>query len=316
MCESLKQNKHPYITGGDSATGISHIKSKTPNQDHHIIISEDHYTILCVADGHGSKIHFRSDIGSKIATEITAELLISFVEDTYQKQSKEPFHERINRLRKNIISHWRDRINQHMKTHPIEIKKVIHENHIINDEDVIKQVTNENLLLDDKDSFVLSALDFKSILENPLKAYGTTLLAVLLFDEGIVCIQIGDGDIRFIDQRQMIKIMEDEHELFANETYSLSSIDAYEHLNIVYTNFLPEFVFLSTDGIKNSFTVESDFELLGFELLKECVQNPEELNKSLKTLLNNFAEKGSGDDCTLCYAININNLKKENNTWD
>ena len=191
-----------------------------------------------------------------------------------KKQSKEPFHERINRLRKNIISHWRDRINQHMKTHPIEIKKVIHENHIINDEDVIKQVTNENLLLDDKDSFVLSALDFKSILENPLKAYGTTLLAVLLFDEGIVCIQIGDGDIRFIDQHQMIKIMEDEHELFANETYSLSSIDAYEHLNIVYTNFLPEFVFLSTDGIKNSFTVESDFELLGFELLKECVQKP------------------------------------------
>ena len=45
-------------------------------------------------------------------------------------------------------------------------------------------------------------------------------------------------------------------------------------------------------------------------------KNPEELNTSLKTLLNNFAEKGSGDDCTLCYAMNINNLKKENNTWD
>ena len=45
MCESLKQNKHPYITGGDSATGISHIKSKTPNQDHHHFRRS--YTILC-----------------------------------------------------------------------------------------------------------------------------------------------------------------------------------------------------------------------------------------------------------------------------
>ena len=41
----------------------------------------DNYAIAVVADGHGSKKHFRSNIGSKFAVEATLETIANFYED-------------------------------------------------------------------------------------------------------------------------------------------------------------------------------------------------------------------------------------------
>lgn len=61
--------------------GRSHEENGTVCQDSsgHAINSE--YSICIVADGHGSKKHFRSDVGSKSAVKSTMETVSEYMSD-------------------------------------------------------------------------------------------------------------------------------------------------------------------------------------------------------------------------------------------
>ena len=59
---------------GRSVRGASHVRSSLPNQDAIAWFPDSGKgppLIVAVSDGHGSPRNFRSDVGSKIAVEIT-----------------------------------------------------------------------------------------------------------------------------------------------------------------------------------------------------------------------------------------------------
>ena len=63
-----------------SVRGASHIASEKPCQDYSISYDEYGITIAVVCDGHGGNTYFRSDIGAKIAAEITLDQLRGFAQ--------------------------------------------------------------------------------------------------------------------------------------------------------------------------------------------------------------------------------------------
>ena len=64
-----------------SVMGASHEKTNLVCQDSSAFKVSDHYAIAVVADGHGSKKHFRSHLGSKFAVEAAIEAIDRFYED-------------------------------------------------------------------------------------------------------------------------------------------------------------------------------------------------------------------------------------------
>ena len=62
--------------------GQSHINDGTECQDFtELDINGDKYAFAAVADGHGSKKHFRSDRGSQFAAESAKESIYEYMDD-------------------------------------------------------------------------------------------------------------------------------------------------------------------------------------------------------------------------------------------
>lgn len=55
--------------------GSVHVRDGLPLQDAHAVHVDDDAAVISVADGHGHRLHFRSDVGSSLAVAISVELL-------------------------------------------------------------------------------------------------------------------------------------------------------------------------------------------------------------------------------------------------
>ena len=69
------------IAFATSVLGAGHIKDKKPCQDYSIAwqSKDSGSVVLIVCDGHGSDTYVRSDIGSRLAAQITLEAVKEFV---------------------------------------------------------------------------------------------------------------------------------------------------------------------------------------------------------------------------------------------
>ena len=73
-----------------SVMGASHIKTGLVCQDSSAHFIGENFAVGVVADGHGSKKHFRSNLGSKFAVEATIETLRKFYENIDEFESNLP----------------------------------------------------------------------------------------------------------------------------------------------------------------------------------------------------------------------------------
>ena len=71
------------VTFAVSQKGASHVVSGLPCQDYSLSYEspEKDVQIVVVCDGHGSKIHVRSDVGARIAAESAKDMLLQFAEN-------------------------------------------------------------------------------------------------------------------------------------------------------------------------------------------------------------------------------------------
>ena len=114
----------------DSVIGASHIRKGLCCEDCAGAITGDHYTIACVADGHGAANHCRSFLGSQFAVEeaikCTAQMFDALLEDNGALRAADIVSS-LNLLRKRILTMWRRRVNRHFRLHPFdpehEVKK-------------------------------------------------------------------------------------------------------------------------------------------------------------------------------------------------
>ena len=152
-----------------SLIGGSHRQNNKPMQDYSGAVKGDGWSIAVVCDGHGGSPHFRSQVGSRIATATALDKLTEFVTAYPDYASaNECFGKKAENLKVSIVNGWLQRVKEDYTKNPF---------------------TEEELK---KGAPV--GKDYSALYSN-LIPYGTTLLAVVLAKDYYVALMIGDGVI-------------------------------------------------------------------------------------------------------------------------
>jgi len=271
---------------GVSVTGASHVRIGAPNQD--AIRSRPDTGMgmplsLAVADGHGSATSFRSSVGSQFAVETASDAVYQFLEN--HRDSPAPLIKRMaeERLPREIHLLWTERVRVCIHDQPFSDEEL---------QTVEKRGGSRAL---------------QKLNDNPLLAYGSTLLVVGIMESLIVYLQLGDGDILTVDSHgQVSRPLPVDELLFADETTSLCLPEAWNEFRFGYQAIVehrPALLMLSTDGYANCFASEADFLRAGKDMapLVQTVQTrgSDQLKAELIKHLEDATQQYSGDDITV-----------------
>lgn len=216
-----------------SVIGASHVKKNIVCQDSSVYKVYDDFSIAVVADGHGSKKHFRSHIGSQMAVEAAVETVSCFCSDyeSIEKELKENYDMILKNIEKQVIARWHKKIMKHFSENPVR-------------PDEKKQFTED---------------EFSKI---PVESYyGSTLVAAVMGKNFSFGFQIGDGSlVAVMEDGEAAMIMDYEESNPANITASICNKTASTMFSHFYTDKKKIFaIFVSTDGLYTSFGSDYDF---------------------------------------------------------
>ena len=289
MLPTLNKNSDEIKMLAVSVIGEKHIISQIPLQDYSLAVKTEDFCIGVVCDGHGSKQHFRSNLGSKMAAEIALTKLKEFAQLYKTYDEVESFQEdKIKRLKLSIINEWHHRIVQYNKENPFtseELEKTT--------PDLLKMTYNQS------------------------SPYGTTLLACLLTKDYNLLISLGDGEIVKIDKLKGAKVLnfKDKSKYVGGKTDSLCSANAFMKMyhKIEKVTFGNESAFaLCTDGLSETFEnaeifVEKIQNFTKFYALEGLDVTKEELQKVFSEISRLSSAK---DDISLAIvSMNLDNFK-------
>jgi hypothetical protein len=272
---NLENDRARWQAAGQSVRGAAHERSGMPNQDA-ICWRPDSGAgsslVLAVADGHGSSRYPRSHIGASLAVETATQLVHDFVTGQADAENlslvKRAAEEWLPRA---IVRAWREAVGEHIKANPLSELEL----------DAVGR-TNGDLT----------------------KAYGATIVTVAVAERFVLYLQLGDGEILTVsDQGAVSKPLVKDERLFANETTSLCTADAWSDFRVSFqpiTNEQPALILLATDGYPNSFRDEAGFLKVGTDILKTIrAEGLGQVKDNLERWLSDSTHAGSGDDVTL-----------------
>ena len=272
-------SKSSFYCFGKSVRGREHRLSGLPNQDAlRIYIGKDNNpVIIALADGHGSPVHFRSEVGSKMAVDTAVDILSS-VRETDKVPNK------ISKYPTLITREWNSRV------------LLDHKNKKFSSDELgalYDEVKNE--------SFV----DYVRL--DPKIGYGTTLIVVASYGDSMLYLQIGDGDILVVDDTGNVrKPLRDDVQFSRYQTKSLCTHGASDDFRIAVeknNGANPVLVLASTDGYSNSFKSYQEFFKVGIAYLDLIrILGCDFLEDILEDLLCKTSSQGSGDDITVGLA--------------
>ncbi len=266
------------VTGG-SRRGASHVHADLPNQDAiRYWASEDNATAaLALADGHGSDLYFRSETGSRLAAETAVATLRRYA----GLRTAQECRSTKGRLALELTAGWRDAVACDLKQHPITAQE--------------------------SKSLVATAgwSGQKLVAQRPEVAYGTTVLGVLATPAFVLSLQLGDGDILFVDEHGYTQRALSRHARHAGkrQSASLCQSAAAEEIWVQVeetTAAFPALILASTDGYVEGFTTDEEFLGLGEEYLKVLRSKGfDVVEERLKGFLGRVVYHGDGDDLTI-----------------
>ena len=255
-----------------SVMGASHEKTGLVCQDSSAFKVADNYAIAVVADGHGSKKHFRSHIGSKYAVESTIEAIDRFYEDADEFEANFPKNHKMSlrNIEKQIIANRNTKVSKHLEENPVTPEER-------------SKFTDE---------------EFEKI--QPESYYGSTLIAAIAGREFTFGVQIGDGTlVALFDDGKAVMPMEYNESAPANVTASICNSNAATMFSSFYTDKKKVIaMFASTDGLYTSFVSEYDF-LDYHTIITSQLTN---LEKFKQVIVNNLTKRsrfGTEDDISL-----------------
>jgi serine/threonine protein phosphatase PrpC len=269
---------------GQSVRGAAHARAGLPNQDAYTWVprsGEGSLLILAVSDGHGSAKSFRSDVGSGYAVSAAAWVLQDLLDGQPDPRNLSAIKRTAEeRLPQEIVRHWTAKVEEHLQKTPF---------------------TEEELgALEQKDGPAAR----QKVEDNPLLAYGATLLATLVAEDFILYLQLGDGDILVVSEEEEVsRPMPEDARLFANQTTSLCTPDAWRDFRIRFQTVVgspPALILLATDGYANSFVNEEAFLQVAtdiWEIIRD--EGLATVTENLEGWLERASQEGSGDDITL-----------------
>ncbi|GHV61210.1 hypothetical protein AGMMS49587_04760 [Spirochaetia bacterium] len=257
--------------------GEMHKEKKLPCQDAVSCRVSNKGGIAIVADGHGSEKHFRSDVGSRTAVEVTDAAIIQFLKLLSKEKESyyDTYHmdEQLKQLEGYIITHWRQAVLLHFDSHP----------------------------LTDAEKTICAGEDLDpSVENNRVRMYGTTLIAAMIQKTIWFVIQIGDGKCAVIDAGgvpQFPPSLEDER-LTGGKTSSLCDTDAMGNFRHAFGHKSIRGVTVATDGVTDSFIPENYLDLHK-RLYNDVTSNPKNAEKELQKSIAVWSSKGSRDDASM-----------------
>jgi hypothetical protein len=268
-----------------STRGSAHLRLGLPNQDAFAswAVGGDsgRSAILCVSDGHGAARHFRSEAGARIAVETTTNLLRRELIQSGSSSLRVPSEAMLSAVLYEIVTKWREEVAAHAARHPFtseEWASLVSEG----DGDEARRHIETDVAV----------------------AYGATLIAVIASADAVVCLQLGDGDILFVDEEgRTSRPLPPDPRLVANQTTSLCMPEAWQEFRVHVQTALPALILVSSDGYANSFRSESDFLQIGPDYLQLVRDRGAALATDLSDILSEASSRGSGDDITLGMLI-------------
>ncbi|MDR0562599.1 MAG: protein phosphatase 2C domain-containing protein [Spirochaetaceae bacterium] len=270
------------------APGFSHNEQNCQDAADAILLNRrDGVGIALVADGHGSRRHFRSARGAELAVQVAKEAITRFIEITEEKNAvfwnetiranPKKAAETLRQLESNIIYCWREAVLRHSKTSPFT-----GEEHTL--------CTENNINLED---------------ENDLVAiYGSTLLGAVIAQEFWFAIQIGDGACVIITDRGKVEIgIPEDKRLEFGRTTSLCNTDALESFRHRFGERIAG-ITVASDGVTDSFLPNkyADFTM---QLLRNFVRYPDLAERNLQSFLPELSRRGSNDDVSLAGIFDL-----------
>jgi serine/threonine protein phosphatase PrpC len=267
---------HTLQTAGATVRGAAHIARGKPCQDALLITGGEGkpFTVAAIADGHGSENCPYSDEGAKAAVQVAAVVITSMLANRTDGEAFAMLgtHKDIW-LPKQIETQWKESIRD---THARKERAV-----------------------DESGPF-------------PYSLYGTTLTVAAVTATFVFALQIGDGDILWIEGNHSGEgalaepsarwLIPPDYNL-AGETLSLCLDQSWQHarvfLRALYEPERPVMLLLSTDGYANSFSAPEGFLKAGEDIYKLWAENGVEyIRAHLENWLNESTADGSGDDIT------------------
>jgi len=268
---------------GASVRGAAHIRQNHPNQDaidwfpdqegdfaSALPDQDAAFHILAVSDGHGSAKSFRSETGAALAVQTAMKTLFDFLEPQAGAENLTRLKRMAEeQLPKTLVRHWQALINADIAARPFS-------------DDELRLLPPNN----------------------PLLAYGATVLAVAVTPSFALYLQLGDGDIlTVLDDGTVERPLPKDERLFANETTSLCGKDAWRDMRVRFQTLgesVPALMFAATDGYANSFRDDAGFLKIGADLLDILsAEGIGYINAHLEEWLTEASHSGSGDDISV-----------------
>jgi len=323
----------PWMAISATVTGAAHRRAGIGSQD--AIQWEPHdqrqgrWLAMAVADGHGSSRYFRSDVGAKFAVTAACTLLLNTAATTLQAaQAEEKTVSEVARqleatLPAQLLEHWCGKVGVDWQAvlgqSPAEDNSATTAG---STQDPSAVVTNSSAPIGEhpdgsgrtvSPSFwdsLLFQTDLRTV-ESAVRertyhtAYGTTLMAVLITRQYLLCLHIGDGDIVILtEEGEPIDLpTRPEPPFLGVETTSLAGSNPAREFRVHFRRFdghPPALVLLSTDGLANSFVEEEGFIQVGRDLLRVArSEGMGALAAKAQDLVQRATDEGCGDDVTL-----------------
>ena len=208
---------------------------------------------------------------SDIGSKLAVNVAIESVKDFLQHPSAHEKH--LKQLAKNILLKWNNAVREHYNSNP---------------------PTGEHNYDPGKIEVI----------------YGATLLAAAATKNYWFAIQIGDGNCvsYYADGRFEHNVPED-NRLIYNMTTSLCDADAIDSFRHYYSEEKPAAIFLTTDGVLNSFDAsggQSYFHKFLEKIMNSLQQyKPHEVEEELRSYLPELSKKGSGDDVSVAVIFDL-----------
>jgi hypothetical protein len=260
-----------------SVRGASHDRTGLVCQDSSAYKVTDHYAVAVVADGHGSKKHFRSHLGSKFAVEATIEAIDLYFEDYDNFVANFPKNHKmiIRNIQRQAILNWNEKVTAHISANPVT----------------------------DEEKSKFTEEEFADIPQESY--YGTTLIAGVATEDFTFGLQIGDGSlVAIFEDGEAIMPMEYNEAAPANVTASMCNSNAAGYFSGFYVENKKLFaMYASTDGLYTSFGSEYDF-LDYHTIITSQLSNLENFKSVIVNNLTKRSHFGTEDDISLSCVYN------------
>ena len=268
---------------GKTVRGASHTLTNLPNQDAigwKIGSPEGVPLIMSISDGHGSERYFRSNRGSRFAVDATIQVLDNFLKTLPDSKDLAQVGQLAEELiPEAILKAWENLVQLDLTNQPFT------------DEEFARLIEKRGRDARDKAE------------QNPLVAYGATVLGVAATTNFIIYLQLGDGDILCVDPSgKTTRPYPRDERLVGNETTSLCTLTPTDfRLRVApISHNEPALIILASDGYCNSYPDEEKFLRTGITFLKAIrTEGMDAVNATLDRTLEYTSSHGSGDDISM-----------------